>query len=46
MRKSNFKTVILYVVLIGVVLFVATQLLGEASPKDEITTQDIFGYSC
>ena len=44
MRKSNFKTVILYVVLIGVVLFVATQLLGEASPKDEITTQDIFGY--
>ena len=44
MRKSNFKTVILYVVLISVVLLVATQLLGEASPKDELTTQDIFGY--
>ena len=35
---------ILYVVLISVVLLVATQLLGEASPKDELTTQDIFGY--
>ena len=44
MRKSNFKTVILYVVLIGVVLFVATQLLGSASNKDELTTKDIFGY--
>ncbi len=44
MRKSNFKTVILYVVLIAVVLVVATQLLGGASSKDELTTKDIFGY--
>ncbi len=44
MRKSNFKTVIMYVVLIAVVLVVSTQLLGGASSKEEITTKDIFGY--
>ncbi|MEE1357128.1 MAG: hypothetical protein UHG68_06140, partial [Clostridia bacterium] len=44
MRKSNFKTVIMYVVLIAVVLTVATQLLRSASHEDELTTQDIFGY--
>ncbi len=44
MRKSNFKTVILYVVMIAVVLVVATQLLSTDSTKEKITTQDIFGY--
>ena len=44
MRKSNFKTVILYVVLIAVVLIAATQLLGGATKKEELTTKDIFGY--
>ena len=43
MRKSNFKTVILYVVLIAVVLVASTQLLS-GSNKEEITTKDIFGY--
>ncbi len=44
MRKSNFKTVIMYVVLIAVVLIVSTQLLSGASNNKEITTKDIFGY--
>ncbi len=44
MRKSNFKTVIMYVVLIAVVLVVSTQLLSGMSNKEEITTKDIFGY--
>ena len=44
MRRSNFKTVILYVVLIGIVLFVATQLLGGTSTGKELTTKDIFEY--
>ena len=44
MRKSNFKTVIMYVVLIGIVLVVTTQLLAGASKAEEITTKDIFGY--
>ncbi len=43
MRKSNFKTVILYVVLIAVVLVASTQMLS-GSNKEEITTKDIFGY--
>jgi len=44
MRKSNFKTVIMYVVLIGIVLVVVTQLLAGTSGAEEITTKDIFGY--
>ena len=44
MRRSNFKTVILYLVLIGIVLFVATELLGGASNGKEMTTKDIFEY--
>ncbi len=44
MRKSNFKTVMMYVALIAVVLVVATQLLSGNSSKEEITTKDIFGY--
>ncbi len=44
MRKSNFKTVIMYVVLIAVVLIISTQLLNGTSGKEEITTKDIFGY--
>ncbi len=44
MKRSNFKTVILYVVLIGIVLFVATQMLSGASNEAELTTKDIFGY--
>ena len=44
MRKSNFKTVIMYILLIAVVLTVAMQLLGSASHEEELTTKDIFGY--
>ena len=44
MRKNNFKTVIMYVVLIAIVLVVATQLLSGAGGNEKVTTKDIFGY--
>ncbi len=44
MKKSNFKTVILYILLIAVVLVVASQLLGTANKAEKLTTQDVFGY--
>ena len=42
--KSNIKTILFYVVLIGIVIFAVFLLFGSGNKDEEIKYDDIIGY--